>query len=61
MEFPGRIDVEEWKGRFAWVEGFECKVGHDGRIFTDGVKHNGLFEFGGHFADDVDAFGFELF
>ena len=61
MEFPGCIDVEERKGRFAWVKGFECKVGHDGRIFTDGVKHDGLFEFGGHFADDVDAFRFELF
>ena len=59
-EFPGGVDVQQGKRRRGRVKGLAGQVQHDRRILADGVEHHRVVEFGHHFADDVDAFGFQL-
>ena len=58
-EFESGIDVKQGKGDGPWIKGLLRQAQHDGRILADGVEHHRVFEFGGHFAEDVNAFSFE--
>ena len=60
VEFPARIDVHEREGNLAWIERFLRKTKHYGRIFPDGIEHDGILEFRSDFANDVNAFSFKL-
>ena len=60
-ELPGGINMQQRERWLARVEGFQGKMQHHGRILADGVKHDRVVELGGHFPNDVDAFGFQLF
>jgi hypothetical protein len=53
--------MQEGERRLGWIESLQGQVRHDCRVFTDGVKHDWLFELRHDFADDVDAFRFQLF
>ena len=57
-ELPGGIHVHQWEWRLAWVESLTRKMQHHRRVFTDGVKHYGVIEFGSHFADDMHTLRF---
>jgi hypothetical protein len=41
------------------MEGLLRQPDHDGGVFTDGIQHHGTLKFGGDFAHDLDAFGFQ--
>jgi hypothetical protein len=53
--------MEEWKWWLRWVKRFKSQMRHYRRVFTDGVKHDRLFELRRDFADNVDTLGFQLF
>jgi hypothetical protein len=59
LELPGRIDMEERKGRGRGVEGLLRQVQHHGGILADRIEHHRLFSLGDDLAHDVDAFGLQ--
>jgi hypothetical protein len=58
-ELPGRVDMQEWKGRAGRMERLHRQVQHDGGVLADGIEHHRLGEGGGHLAENMDRFGFE--
>ena len=58
-ELEAGIDVQQREGNRAGVEGLLRQAQHDGRVLADGVEHHRAFKFGGNFAHDVNALGFE--
>ncbi len=58
-EFPGRVDMHQRERGAGWIEGFHRQMQHHRRILAHGIEHDRVFALGGHFADDVQAFGFE--
>ncbi len=59
-EFPARIHVQQREWQRARVEGFTRQVEHHAGVFPDGVHHYRISELGGHFADNMNTFRFEL-
>ncbi len=59
-EFPGGIDMHQRKRRLTGIKGFQRQLQHHRGILPDRVQHHRLLELGGHLANDVNAFGFEL-
>ncbi|MCY1437353.1 hypothetical protein D9M71_535110 [compost metagenome] len=58
-ELPGGVHVQQGEGRLARGEGLHRQVQHDRAVLADGVEHHRVFTLGDHFADDLDAFGFQ--
>ena len=59
-ELPRGVHVQKRKGGKGREKGLAGKVQHDCRVLADGIEHHRVAEFGDHFADDMDAFGFKL-
>src|SRR5437588_11263460 len=58
-ELVSGIDVEQREEDRPGVKRFLRQSQHDRRIFADRIKQDWALEFGGHFAHDVNALGFE--
>ncbi len=58
-EFVGGIDVQQRERDRARMERLLRQAHHHRGILADGVEHHRPLEFGGHFAQDMDAFGFQ--
>lgn len=52
--------MHQWKRRLRRIERLERKVHHDRRVFSDRIQHDWIVKLGGNFADDMDAFSFQL-
>jgi len=42
------------------IKRLEREVHHDRRILSDRIQHDWIVKLGGNFADNMDAFGFQL-
>jgi hypothetical protein len=60
-EFPGGVDVQEWKWDLPGKNAVQRQLQHYGGILADGIEHHRSLELCGYLADDVDAFRFKLF
>ena len=60
-EFVAGVNMHEWEGELAWIEGLLGEAEHADGVFADGEEHDGALEFCDDFAEDVNALGFELF
>ncbi|MNT10810.1 hypothetical protein D3C72_1456610 [compost metagenome] len=61
LELPPGVDVHDRERQLAGEERLARQVQHHGGVFTDGVEHHRVVEFGGHFTNDVDALRLQLF
>ena len=59
-EFPAGIHMQQRERQRPRIKRFTRQVQHDAGIFTDGVHHHRVREFGGHLANNVDAFSLQL-
>ena len=58
-KFVSGVDMQERKRQLAREKCLLREPHHDGTVLADRVKHHGLFKFGDHLAQDVDAFCFK--
>ena len=58
-ELVSGIDVQQRERNLAREKCLLRQPHHHRRIFTDRIKHHRILEFGGHFANNLDALGFE--
>ena len=59
-EFPAGIDVQQRERQGARIKRFTRQMQHHAGVFTDGVHHHRVREFGGHLTNDMDAFRLQL-
>jgi hypothetical protein len=59
-EFPFGIYMHKRKRYFDGIERFLGQSNHYRGVFSDGIEHHRIFEFGSYLADDVDGFGFQF-
>ena len=53
--------MQHGERQLAGKECLACQMQHHGGVFTNGVEHHRVVEFGGHFTNDVDTFRLQLF
>ena len=58
-EFPGRVDMEERKGRGRRIKGLAREVQHHRAVLADRIEHHRLGRLGDELAQDMDALGFQ--
>lgn len=58
-EFPGGVDVQQWEGRGAWVEGLAGEMQHHGAVLAHGIQHHRFVALHDDFTHDVHALGFK--
>ena len=59
MELIARIDVQQGERDFAGKERLLGQPDHNRRVLADGIQHHRVLKFGGDFANDLNALGFE--
>src|SRR6202163_4547204 len=60
-EFPGRNDTQQRAPQLRRIKRLECQMQEDGGVLADGIEQHRLLALDHSLADDVDAFGLELF
>ena len=59
-EFPAGINVQQRERQSSWIKRFTRQMQHYAGVFTDGVHHHRVREFGGHLTNNMDAFRLQL-
>lgn len=59
-EFPAGVNVQQWERQRARIKRFTRQMQHYAGIFADGIHHHRIRKLGGHLANDMDAFRFQL-
>ncbi|CQR23188.1 Uncharacterised protein [Yersinia enterocolitica] len=59
-EFPAGVHMQQWEWQVTGEECLARQMQHHRRVFTDGIEHHRVTEFGGHFTDDMDTLRLQL-
>ena len=60
LELPFGIDVHQRERNFSRRKSLFCQANHDGRVFSDRIKHHRILKLGSYLPDDMDRLCFQL-
>lgn len=60
LKLPFGIDVHQRERDFSRRKSLFCQANHDGRVFSDRIKHHRILKLGSYLPDDMDRLCFQL-